>query len=146
MSFAQSQIMGKRRKSRAGTPSNMLTDSFVFTEGASPSIVLAYYPSPAPSPRDRSESFGLSMTPMPSAQISPPLSSMKNLDAMNGSALSTSPPKENFVPPTRKRLTPRKAEEPKAEEPVQEKAQVAKIGNKEEVKITGRRIRCKMCR
>ncbi|GAA5965403.1 hypothetical protein JCM3765_004886 [Sporobolomyces pararoseus] len=125
MSFAQSQIM----------------------EGASPSIVLAYYPSPAPSPRDRSESFGLSMTPISSEQISPPLSaSLKSSEPMNGSALSTSPPKEGFTPPARKRLTPRKQEEPKPEEPPQEKAQVAKIGNKEEVKITGRRIRCKMCR
>ncbi|GAA5882496.1 hypothetical protein JCM16303_001764 [Sporobolomyces ruberrimus] len=132
MSFAQSQIM----------------------EGASPSIVLAYYPSPAPSPRDRSESFGLSMTPLSSEQISPPLHALRSSDPMSGSALSTSPPKENFPPapaalqgpPARKRLTPRKVEDTKPVEQVQEKAQVAKIGNKEEVKITGRRIRCKMCR
>ncbi|GAA5894292.1 uncharacterized protein JCM6883_003774 [Sporobolomyces salmoneus] len=124
MSFAQSQIM----------------------EGASPSIVLAYYPSPAPSPRDRSESFGLSMTPIASEQISPPLSSAKSPEILSGSALSTSPPKENVGPPPRKRLTPRKPDEKKLEETVQEKAQVEKIGNKEEVKITGRRIRCKMCR
>ncbi|GAA5940918.1 dual specificity protein phosphatase family protein [Sporobolomyces koalae] len=132
MSFAQSQIM----------------------EGASPSIVLAYYPSPAPSPRDRSGSFGLAMTPVASEQISPPLNKLKSGDPMSGSALSTSPPKDAFPPvpsalngpPTRKRLTPRKVDPTESVEPVQEKAHVAKIGNKEEVKITGRRIRCKMCR
>ncbi|GAA5832509.1 hypothetical protein JCM3766R1_003106 [Sporobolomyces carnicolor] len=125
MSFAQSQIM----------------------EGASPSIVLAYYPSPAPSPRDRSDSFGLSMTPLSSEQISPPLGALKSGEILSGgSALSTSPPKDIVGPPARKRLTPRKVEPMKPEEPVTEKAQVAKIGTKEEVKITGRRIRCKMCR
>ncbi|GAA6020266.1 hypothetical protein JCM11491_003871, partial [Sporobolomyces phaffii] len=127
MSFAQSQIM----------------------EGASPSIVLAYYPSPAPSPRDRSDSFGLSMTPLaPSSsaeQVSPPL------DAPSGtSALSTSPPKDPAPAPARKRLTPRKVVDPDRTEvegpAVPEKAQVAKIGTKDQVKITGRRIRCKMCR
>ncbi|GAA6060495.1 hypothetical protein JCM10212_007126 [Sporobolomyces blumeae] len=134
MSFAQSQIM----------------------EGASPSIVLAYYPSPIPSPRDRSDSFGLSMTPLSSEQISPLPASLKSADWASGSALSTSPPKESFAvsssnggsggPPARKRLTPRKQDDSKVEPMPQEKAQVEKIGTKDEVKLSGRRIRCKMCR
>ncbi|GAA5970258.1 hypothetical protein JCM21900_005848 [Sporobolomyces salmonicolor] len=129
MSFAQAQIMG----------------------GASPSIVLAYYPSPSASPRDRSDSFGLSMTPLSSEQISPPVSPLKPSTSSFSLSKENLQPRANplpelAAPPARKRLTPRKADtEPKAQkEP--EKAPVEKIGTKEQVVVQGRRIRCKMCR
>ncbi|GAA6001555.1 hypothetical protein JCM10207_006721 [Rhodosporidiobolus poonsookiae] len=135
MSFAQSQIM----------------------EGASPSIVLAYYPSPASTPSDRPGSAGFSMTPMTSQQISPPSTPPKSAAPPSASSPADAVPPINpnplpglSAPPMRKRLTPRKTDTGEEDEKEQKEAQpkpaMAKIGSKGEVVVTGRRIRCKMCR
>ncbi|SCV71802.1 BQ2448_4496 [Microbotryum intermedium] len=139
MSFAQNEIMG----------------------GASPSIVLAYYPSPTPSPipspKGSAPGTPLVMTPMPttsdtSALDAPNLAEASPYVGTGASAgpsyildaISTPAP----APAARKRLTPRKAEretERKSTE-MRKIPSIEKIGNKQEVVITGRRIRCKMCR
>ncbi|GAA6001408.1 uncharacterized protein JCM10292_006239 [Rhodotorula paludigena] len=139
MSFAQTQIM----------------------EGASPSIVLAYYPSPATTPKDRADAAGLTMSSLPSEQISPPASPQplrSSADSMPAvvSAPSTSehpsplppaaPLPDLSAPPMRKRLTPRKDPVEDIKERKAEKAEIEKIGTKEQVVVSGRRIRCKMCR
>ncbi|GAA5915026.1 hypothetical protein JCM6882_006759 [Rhodosporidiobolus microsporus] len=127
MSFAQTQIM----------------------EGASPAIVLAYYPSPAATPQDRPGSSAFSMTAMPSEQISPPPTPTKAATSTEETLppINPNPLPDLSAPPMRKRLTPRKANEEKPEaEEEKSKAEIAKIGSKEKVVVTGRRVRCKMCR
>ncbi|GAA5843368.1 hypothetical protein JCM11251_002461 [Rhodosporidiobolus azoricus] len=133
MSFAQTQIM----------------------EGASPSIVLAYYPSPASTPQNAPGSAALSMTSMPSERISPPPSPARTAPSASGlsatvnnlPSIHPNPIPSLSAPPARKRLTPRKiTSERLAEEEQQKKAEIEKIGSKEKVVVSGRRIRCKMCR
>ncbi|BGP40421.1 tyrosine protein phosphatase yvh1 [Rhodotorula kratochvilovae] len=140
MSFAQAQMM----------------------EGASPSMVLAYYPSPAVTPKDRHGSFNLTMSSRPNEQVSPPVSPrFPNDTAIISSPTSPTAPSKDQVPPLplaaplptlsappmRKRLTPRKNE---SEEDVParlvERPEIEKIGTKEQVVVSGRRVRCKMCR
>ncbi|GAA5983367.1 hypothetical protein JCM10908_000256 [Rhodotorula pacifica] len=147
MSFAQAQIM----------------------EGVSPSIVLAYYPSPATTPKDRAGSFGFSMTSLPKSQISPPPSprhppsssalsatpatviSAGSSSSSANNGLSAAPPNLNMsAPPTRKRLTARKTASseniPGSQQAEKDKPEIAKIGSKAEVVISGRRLLCKICR
>ncbi|GAA5959412.1 hypothetical protein JCM8115_000104 [Rhodotorula mucilaginosa] len=148
MSFAQAQIM----------------------EGVSPSIVLAYYPSPATTPKDRAGSFGFSMTSLPKSQISPPPSPHRppspsglssspatatvisaGSSGAAGPSLSPAPPALNMsAPPTRKRLTARKTASTenitKSQQAEKDKPEIAKIGSKSEVVISGRRLLCKICR
>ncbi|GAA5863296.1 hypothetical protein JCM3774_000846 [Rhodotorula dairenensis] len=147
MSFAQAQIM----------------------EGVSPSIVLAYYPSPATTPKDRAGSFGFSMMSLPKSQISPPPSphhppSPSSLSstpatvisagssAPAGTGLSAAAPSLNMsAPPARKRLTARKTASSEnitksQQQAEKDKPEIAKIGSKAEVIISGRRLLCKICR
>ncbi|GAA6028360.1 hypothetical protein JCM8097_006993 [Rhodosporidiobolus ruineniae] len=129
MSFAQAQIM----------------------EGASPTMVLAYYPSPSNTPSDKPGSSALSMT-----QISPPPTPTKATDTLASSPpqdtvppIHPNPLPELSAPPMRKRLTPRKSEfgqEPEKEDGKGKGPEIEKIGTKGQVVVTGRRIRCKMCR
>ncbi|GAA6058419.1 hypothetical protein JCM3770_000460 [Rhodotorula araucariae] len=132
-------------------------------EGAAPSIVLAYYPSPSVTPKmpkERADSFSLSMLSMPSEQVSPPVSprSVTNSAVVSTSPTSSSPDEmlslslaaavpTMSAPPARKRLTPRKPEE---EEDMNsrhvERPEIERIGTKGQVVVSGRRIRCKMCR
>ncbi|KPV74954.1 uncharacterized protein RHOBADRAFT_53873, partial [Rhodotorula graminis WP1] len=145
MSFMQSQIM----------------------EGASPSIILAYYPSPAATPKERRESFNMSMSTLPRPHISPPASpsSPRSATAPNTAAIVSAPTSpastsgqmppfpmplpELSAPPARKRLTPRKVEPQEDVEQQQrriERPEIEKIGTREQVVVSGRRVRCKMCR
>lgn len=99
-------------------------------------LILAWYPSPAPSPRDRSGSDPfkpLPMTPLPG-----PVQGDKG-----GLEHSTTEPAE---PPPRQRLTKRtqpRPDVPKAPQP--KSTEVEKLGQGR-VTITGRRLRCKLCR
>ncbi|GAA5854231.1 hypothetical protein JCM8547_001745 [Rhodosporidiobolus lusitaniae] len=128
MSFAQAQVM----------------------EGASPSIVLAYYPSPASTPHDQPGSSNLSITPLASEQISP-LPASSSSSPLQDDAVAPLPGAALLpgltAPLMRKRLTPRRteSEQPKEEEE-KKKVAVEKIGTKGQVVVRGRRIRCKMCR
>ncbi|GAA5833412.1 hypothetical protein JCM9279_001516 [Rhodotorula babjevae] len=145
MSFMQSQIM----------------------EGASPSIILAYYPSPAATPKERRDSFNMSMSTLPRPHISPPASpsSPRTPSAPNTAAIVSAPTSPNSpsgqtppfpmplpelsAPPARKRLTPRKVEpqEDVEQQPRRiERPEIEKIGTREQVVVSGRRVRCKMCR
>ncbi|KWU47034.1 hypothetical protein RHOSPDRAFT_28125 [Rhodotorula sp. JG-1b] len=146
MSFAQAQIM----------------------EGVSPSIVLAYYPSPATTPKDRAGSFGFSMTSLSKSQISPPpsphqppspsgLSSTPATVISAGSSAAAGPGLSSVLPglnmsapPARKRLTARKTASTenitKSQQAEKDKPEIAKIGSKSEVVISGRRLLCKICR
>lgn len=147
-------------------PRRLLTRTFsrAGAEGASPSIVLAYYPSPAATPKDRRDSFNMSMSTLPRPLISPPGSPASPPAANHGAAIvsaptssgsppTTIPPLPNplpalSAPPMRKRLTPRKTE---SEEDVNqqrrmERPEIEKIGTREQVVVSGRRVRCKMCR
>ncbi|GAA5975790.1 hypothetical protein JCM11641_005875 [Rhodosporidiobolus odoratus] len=138
MSFAQAQIM----------------------EGVSPSIVLAYYPSPASTPENRNGSAIFSMTPVASEQVSPPPSPRKGPTTSSSTASASSPvgtlPPAHpdllpglAAPPARKRLTPRRVEveeQTEAKQADPKPATVEKIGSREKVVVTGRRVRCKMCR
>jgi hypothetical protein len=87
-------------------------------DGASPSIVLAYYPSPSGSPSVRSPSDTHGDT----------------LDAAAGPAASV---------PYKKRLTARTTEDVTVQEPT---VVVEKIGTKGQVTVVGKRVSCKMCR
>lgn len=165
MSFAQAQIMGPSTLT-GHHPRRLLTRTFprAGAEGASPSIVLAYYPSPAATPKDRRDSFNMSMSTLPRPLISPPGSPASPPAANHGPAIvsaptssgsppTTIPPLPNplpalSAPPMRKRLTPRKTE---SEEDVNqqrrmERPEIEKIGTREQVVVSGRRVRCKMCR
>ncbi|KDE02689.1 hypothetical protein, variant [Microbotryum lychnidis-dioicae p1A1 Lamole] len=139
MSFAQNEIMG----------------------GVSPSIVLAYYPSPTPSPipspKGSAPGTPLTMTPMPTTAepsasdaykfvgASPPVESSTSTSLSDRLGATTTP---THAPVARKRLTPRKAERETERQSAEMRKipSIEKIGNKQEVVISGRRIRCKMCR
>ncbi|SCZ88871.1 BZ3500_MvSof-1268-A1-R1_Chr2-1g04697 [Microbotryum saponariae] len=139
MSFAQNEIMG----------------------GVSPSIVLAYYPSPTPSPipspKGSAPGTPLTMTPMPTTAdpsasdaykfvgASPPVESSTSTSLSDRLGATTTP---TPAPVPRKRLTPRKAERETERQSAEMRKipSIEKIGNKQEVVISGRRIRCKMCR
>ncbi|KAL8281189.1 hypothetical protein RQP46_006547 [Phenoliferia psychrophenolica] len=141
MGFAQAQIM----------------------DGTSPSIVLAYYPSPSPSPKSDPHSGGLTMTSL--EQVSSTLlrtesgSSSSTIDVptlVNGDSdglgesattTTTAAPLAPTDPPARKRLTAKgagKVAETKPADP--EKNSVENVGTKGQVVVVGKRIRCKMCR
>ncbi|KAM0791179.1 hypothetical protein ACM66B_005663 [Microbotryomycetes sp. NB124-2] len=153
MSFAQNQIM----------------------DGASPAIVMAYYPSPSPSPKEATgaDSFAFKMTPRRSSSTSSTGGSparaqmLSNLRAEAAAKGMTSMEVPKLATPPvarRKRLTPRSAAK-QAEVDAQDRqqqqtstngqgtsnvadktAKLEKVGQKGEVVIIGRRIRCKMCR
>ncbi|BGP16539.1 hypothetical protein JCM10213_000549 [Rhodosporidiobolus nylandii] len=119
MSFAQAQVMG----------------------GASPSIVLAYYPSPTSTPTSPNSAQQISPLPSPIAPTTSCPSSSSTapyvLDSLPGLT----------APPMRKRLTAKNTDEDQKDALDEvEKPTVEKIGSKEKVVVTGRRIRCKMCR
>lgn len=172
MSFMQSQIMGAFLCLSSPAPRSCLLHEPRLTqmdiaEGASPSIILAYYPSPAATPKERRESFNMSMSTLPRPHISPPASpsSPRTASAPNTAAIVSAPTSPNSpsgqmpplpmplpelsAPPARKRLTPRKVE---SQEHVNqqrrriERPEIEKIGTREQVVVSGRRVRCKMCR
>ncbi|ORY89488.1 hypothetical protein BCR35DRAFT_275994 [Leucosporidium creatinivorum] len=125
MSFAQTQIM----------------------DGASPSIVMAYYPSPDPSPATPTA------PELPAPKASPSSASASSATPQSSATTTSTSAPALEEPPKHKRLTAkspaRLAEEKVAEEKeveVKEKTTVEKIGSKGEVVVVGRRIRCKMCR
>ncbi|BGP08415.1 Dual specificity protein phosphatase 1 [Rhodotorula toruloides] len=136
MSFAQAQIMG----------------------GAPPSIVLAYYPSPSQTPNTPPGTRSVSMSSMSSQQISPPPSphtstsptplepSLPPSEIISSSSTLAPAIPTLAPPPARKRLTPRKTDSDFGREKQAEKAEIEKIGSRGEVVVSGRRIRCKMCR
>ncbi|KAK4051081.1 tyrosine protein phosphatase yvh1 [Microbotryomycetes sp. JL221] len=149
MSFAQSQIM----------------------DGVSPAIVMAYYPSPSPSPKEATgaDSFAFKMTPRRSSSVSSTGGSparaqmLANLRAEAASKTMTPVVQLETPPaPRRKRLTPRSAAkqaeidakanstngngEGPSSASTDKPAKIEKVGQKGEVVIIGRRIRCKMCR
>lgn len=136
-------------------------------EGVSPSIVLAYYPSPATTPKDRAGSFGFSMMSLPKSQISPPPSphnppSPASLSSTPATVISAGPSApvtasvsatvpNMSAPPARKRLTARKTASSEnitksQQQAEKDKPEIAKIGSKAEVVISGRRLLCKICR
>lgn len=108
------------------------------------------------------------MTSLPKSQISPPpsphqppspsgLSSSPatvisaGSSAAAGPSLSPAPPALNMsAPPARKRLTARKTASTenitKSQQAEKDKPEIAKIGSKSEVVISGRRLLCKICR
>ncbi|KAK4048326.1 tyrosine protein phosphatase yvh1 [Microbotryomycetes sp. JL201] len=140
MSFAQNQIM----------------------DGASPAIVMAYYPSPSPSPKEATgaDSFAFKMTPRRSSSTSSTGGSparaqmLANLRAeAAGRGMSPVVKLETPPVPRRKRLTPRSAAkqaevdaQTASKESPEKTAKLEKVGQKGEVVIVGRRVRCKMCR
>ncbi|KAG0143225.1 hypothetical protein CROQUDRAFT_661551 [Cronartium quercuum f. sp. fusiforme G11] len=113
-------------------------------------LVLAYYPSPAPSPRDKNTSDPFSsfaMTPLNPEAIHSKLTSPSAL-THNLNPDPTQPP----APPLRQRFTKRgqsQIPDPlsgfKQAKETNKLPQVEKLGQGQ-VTIKGRRIRCKMCR
>jgi dual specificity phosphatase 12 len=110
---------------------------------------MAYYPSPDPSPATTTAPE----LPSPRASSSSASATTPTPQSSNTSNLSSAPVLALEDPPKHKRLTAktpaRLAEEKAAEEKEAEskgKATVEKIGNKDEVVVVGKRIRCKMCR
>ncbi|BGP32417.1 tyrosine protein phosphatase yvh1 [Rhodotorula toruloides] len=136
MSFAQAQIMG----------------------GAPPSIVLAYYPSPSQTPNTPPGTRSVSMSSMSSQRIASPPSphtstsptplepSLPPSEIISSSSTIAPAIPTLAPPPTRKRLTPRKTDSDHGRERQAEKAEIEEIGSRGEVVVSGRRIRCKMCR
>lgn len=128
MSFAQAQIMGSSPAFSSSLPLISPLTPPHNAEGASPSMVLAYYPSPDTAPEKLSAAPRSDASHAAAASL-PPLDG----DALPGLA----------APPMRKRLTPRKEGEAEEEKKT---AEIEKIGSKGDVVVVGRRIRCKMCR
>ncbi|EGG01571.1 uncharacterized protein MELLADRAFT_117771 [Melampsora larici-populina 98AG31] len=113
-------------------------------------LVLAYYPSPAASPRDKNTSDPFSsftMTPLNAETIATKLTSPSALTF----ELKPDPPKESFSSlPTRQRFTKRgQSTSPNPvileSKGIPNRPEVEKLGQGK-VTIQGKRIRCKMCR
>ncbi|EFP85317.2 uncharacterized protein PGTG_11486 [Puccinia graminis f. sp. tritici CRL 75-36-700-3] len=123
--------------------------SFVADEmkdgAGAPKLILAYYPSPAPSPAENSS---LTMTAMKTSSVETKL----NTPSLLTGASINSQPLSLAQPPARRRLTKKtdsslsngggKTKEGLSEKPARE---VEKLGQGQVV-IHGRRLRCKMCR
>lgn len=100
-------------------------------DGAGPEkLILAYYPSPAPSPLEKTS---LAMTPLESICVETKLKSPSSLSGTN------------TEPPTRRRLTKKTESKVVESKPAVRQPVVEKLGQGQVV-IKGRRIRCKMCR
>lgn len=151
MGFMAAQVRGERRH---GHSSRLRTLNVNAPDGSSnPSLVLAYYPSPTPSPKDRRESFKL--TPISPTTALPESRTESRSPPRSPAATATSEPDkgpEAHPVLRRKRLTPRSRESEErltragSSSEEQQKRPVEKIGTKSQVKISGKRLRCKMCR
>ncbi|KAI7936887.1 hypothetical protein MJO28_015786 [Puccinia striiformis f. sp. tritici] len=104
-------------------------------------LILAYYPSPAPSP---AENPSLTMTALKTSSVETKLNGPSLLTggtSLAGSTMSLTDP------PVRRKLTTKSIESSTNQKSISEKKQtiVQKLGQGEVV-INGRRLRCKMCR